>query len=126
MGISQNKIIRDKIVELLEAKQISGIELHAFKKVRLTGENAAVCVYLEQGEVDLLEVNAALTVRIMAADINNVDDLLDSIAVQVQEELMPGDNLSGVCSFLVYSGFEYDRDETEGWTALDLAYTVNY
>ena len=130
MNNGQRKAIRDKVKELLEAAAIPNIELYTFQKARLSGNVPAVCIYLEQGETDGIENNVNLTIRIMAPDEDNVDDLLDTVGDQVQVvigEVVDHESvLSEVCQYITEQGFAYERDEVEACTVLDLTYGINY
>ncbi len=126
MNNGQRKLIRDHIKTAIDAAAIPDIQLFTFKKSNLDGEKVAVCIYLESGDYDQLAYDSTLTVRVMAPDQQNVDDVLDAVGDQVQAVLGQDITLDGTCRFITRKGYEYDRESTQAWTALDIQYGVNH
>jgi hypothetical protein len=124
MNNGQRKLIRDHIKTVIAAAAISDIQLFTFKKSNLDGEKAAVCIYMENGDYEQLGYDSTLTVRVMAPDQQNVDDVLDAIGDQIQNTLNQDITLAGTCRFITLKGYEYDRESTQAWTALDMQYGV--
>jgi hypothetical protein len=126
MNNGQRKLIRDHIKTVIDAAAIPDIQLFTFKKSNLDGEKVAVCIYLENGDYDQLEYDSTLTVRVMAPDQQNVDDVLDAVGDQIEAVLGQDITLDGNCRFITEKGYEYDRESTQAWTALDMQYGVNH
>lgn len=124
MNNGQRKAIRDHVKSLIGV--VVGAEKFTFKKAKLETGTPAICIYLEQGDQEGLEDNAILTIRVMAPDEVDVDDLLDGFGDSVQRLIEEASVSAAPYQYLTEQGFEYDRDSTEAWTALDIRYEVNY
>ena len=124
MNNGQRKAVRDHLKTLIGT--VPGAEVFAFKKAKIETDTPAICVYFEQGEHGGLEDNGTLTLRIIAPDQADIDDVLDDIADVAQSRIEAGAVADAPYAFIFEQGFEYDRDSTEAWTALDIRYTVNY
>lgn len=125
MNSGKRKAIRDQVKLVIGA--IAGADLYTFKKANLINDTPAICVYLEEGDVPHpIERQGVLTIRVMAPDQVDIDDVLDGFGDQVQQLLETAVVDSSIYNYVTEDGYAYERDSADGWTALDIRYQVNY
>lgn len=130
MNAGKRKAIRDKVVAVIGS--IAGADVYAFKKVQLETGKPAICVYLEEGDIENpIQRAGVLTIRVMAPDQADIDDVLDGFGDQVQQKIesVPIDHSPDSTDpyrFITEQRYEYDRASAEAWTALDISYRVDY
>lgn len=125
--MATRKEIRAAIVAALTpalAAVDTNIKIHAFKKPIHETDDAFVCVYMEQGNVenhvDLYETQAEVALYILKPDQENIDDALDDIgnaAITALAGNIPAQNS-------MHSAWQYVRDEHPGWTGLRLTFQL--
>lgn len=124
--MSDRKTIRDQVKAQL-ATTYSG-DIFTGRKIDARDATEFLNVFLANGDSygegieEKTESSLVIGIHKQAATDDELDIIGDSLEAAIGENL----TLNGLISGLVYTGFEYNEDESSGFDQLYLKYTVIY